>query len=194
MTKKELVALIATTLATSLTPLVGKPFTKENMDAVIANAQETFGPKAGGGFKKIDIEEIIKVENGKTVKIFDTVASVWLPATSEFFYEDKKNPNAKLNGLKNHSKAREKVTKENVKHQKMAKDLVWVGSVENDILTKEQCTQVLKSVPKIDYKRIKEDGSVTSNTEIAKFESTVTELKGKVDAKIAEAKKAPAAE
>jgi hypothetical protein len=183
MTKKELVAV----LTAALTPLVGKPFTKEAMDNIIAEV----GPKSGG-FSKINVDDIIKVENGKTVQIFDTVAKVWLPATKDFFYEEKKNPNPKLNGLKNHSKAREKITKENVKHTKMAKDLVWKGSVENDVLDKNTCKNILEMVPAIDYSRTQPDGTVKSTQEIAKFEATIQELQGKVEAAIANASKQPA--
>jgi hypothetical protein len=176
MTKKELVGIITG----ALTPLVGKPLTQEVVDNLVAKV----GPKTGGGFAKRDIDGIIKVENGKTVQIFDTVAKVWLPATKEFFYEDKKTPNPKLNGLKNHSKAREKITKEHVKHTKMAKDIVWKGTVENDILDKELCKQLLSSVPAIDYTRIQPDGKVKSTQEIAKFEAKAQELAGKIDASL----------
>jgi len=181
MTKKELVAV----LTAALTPLIGKPFTKEAMDSLIAEV----GPKAGGGATRLNLDEITKVENGKTVAIFDTVAKVWLPATPEFFYEDKKSPNPKLNGLKNHSKAREKVTKEHVKHTKMAKDLVWKGSVENDILPKDVCKKVLSSVPAIDYSRIvpmgqPNQGTVKTTEAIKNFEAQIAKLNKQIDDKL----------
>jgi ABC-type Zn2+ transport system substrate-binding protein/surface adhesin len=173
MTKTQVAKLLVATL----TPLVGKTLTKEAVEDLVAQV----GPKSGG-FTKRDISEIIKVDaNGKTIQIFDTVAKVWLPATPEFFYEDKKNPNPKLNGLKNHSKAREKLTKEHVKHTKMAKDVVWKGTVENDVLDKAVAKQLLSSVPAIDYTRIQPNGEIKPTQEIAKFEAKLQELAGKIE-------------
>jgi len=177
MTKKELV--LAMTAA--LTPMIGKPFTKEHMDSIIAE----FGPKAGGGFAKINVDEITKVENGKTVAIFDTVAKVWLPATEEYFYEDKKNPDAKLNGLKNHSKAREKCTKEHVKYTKKAKDIVWEGSVDNDYLNKDECKKLLSAVPAINYARIipmgqENQGTLKADPKAAEFTKMCMALEEKI--------------
>ena len=181
MGKKEVLATALAVVAT-----FEKSFKEPKAyNSMVAMLTEELGPKSGG-FSKLNIDEIIKVKDGKTVEIFDTVAKVWLPATSEFFYveKDEAKQNPKLNGLKNHSKAREKVTKENVRLVKLSKDVIWNGVVKAEILSKEDKLQVVNSIPKIDFTRIQPTGEnagkVKASPEVIKYEELLARMNGKI--------------
>ena len=188
MTKAELVALVASTL------VVGKPVTQDMVDTLTA----AVGPKSKGA-AAYNIADITKVENGKTVANLDTVAKVWLPATADFFYEEKEANRQKpeLNNLKTHSKAREKLGKEHVKLKKRAKDVIWNGTVLGDYITKEESSDLLASVPKVRYDRVvpygqEKAGSIKGDPAVVAFEEKCGKLEGKgktkADPKDAEAK------
>jgi len=181
MGKKEVLATALAVVAT-----FEKSFKEPSeYNSMVAMLTEELGPKSGG-FSKLDINSIIKVKDGKTVEIFDTVAKVWLPATSVFFYaeKDEAQQNPKLNGLKNHSKAREKVTKENVRLVKLSKDVIWNGVVKAEILSKEDKVQVVDSIPKIDFTRIQPTGEnagkVKASPEVIKYEELLARMNGKI--------------
>jgi hypothetical protein len=187
MTKKQIVETLDKVL------VVGQPLTKEKKEEILA----LFAAKSRGGGKR-NIEDIIKVENGKVVAILDTVANVWLPADEEHFYKDLKNPDPKLNGLKNHSKAREKLTKEHQKLKNALKKLMWDGVVTSNKLSKDELNALAAKLPKIDYSRIvpfgqPNAGEIKPSKEVAEFEQLLAKLEAKVHPPKAEADDKPKA-
>jgi len=178
MTKKAILEVITSVIPASM---VGKPLTQETYDKLLG----AFASK-GGGFAKRNIDELIKVENGKTVAILDTVANVWLPATKEFFYEDKSNKaDPKLNGLKNHSKAREKLVKEIQGFKNTLKNLMWDGRVKAKKLSEEELNSLSIKLPKVNYERIvpfgqPNAGTIKPDADVEKYTKALVRAKAKV--------------
>jgi len=163
---------------------VGETITQERKKEIL----DLFAAQGGAGRGKQNVEDLIKVENGKTVAILDTVANVWLPADKDLFYEEKVNPDPKMNGLKNHSKAREKLVKEHQKLKKHIKDLMWEGVIQTNALTREEINMLTEKLPKIDYSRIvpfgqPNAGEIKPSKEVEAFEALVEKAKAKIEAK-----------
>jgi len=84
MKKSELVTTVVAALAVILDGKV-KP---QIIDEVNAKVEELLGPKSPGAV--VDIESVIKRdEGGKIVELQCAVSGVFLPATLDYFYEDK---------------------------------------------------------------------------------------------------------
>lgn len=68
-------------------------------------------PKAGGA--SINIEDVTKSVNGKITEIQCSVSGIFLPASADFFYEDKAGKG--IDGLKRLSRQAESVRKTHIK-------------------------------------------------------------------------------
>ena len=80
-------------------------------EALIALLTITLAPKAGGA--SVNIEDVTKSKDGKITEILCSVSGVFLPATKEFFYEDKAGKG--INGLKRLSRQAESIRKQHIK-------------------------------------------------------------------------------
>jgi len=91
--------------ATHKTP---EKFNKALGDILTAN----LAPKSGG--MSVNLDEVTKTENGKVTQILCSVSGKWLPATKEYFYEEKAEGKG-INGLKRLSRQAESIRKQHIK-------------------------------------------------------------------------------
>ena len=97
---------------------------------VITSVEDILKPKTGG--KALDLSEVTRVdEDGNIVEMECAVSHVWLPATAEYFYEDKtgKGPN----GLKRTSKQGEGVKKAFLKTHRASEKAIMADFTSGDI-------------------------------------------------------------
>ena len=81
----------------------------EKLNAVL---ETNLKPKSGG--MSVNIDEVTKKdENGNITHIQCSVSGAWLPATKEYFYEDKASKG--INGLKRISRKAEAIRKQHIK-------------------------------------------------------------------------------
>lgn len=81
-------------------------------DGLIAIINDTLAPKAGG--VSVDLESVVKRDiDGNITHILCSVSNKFLPATADFFYEDKEGKG--INGLKRLSRQAEGVRKRFIK-------------------------------------------------------------------------------
>ena len=102
-------------------------------EKVIAALAELFEPKAGGA--KVDIEEVVtRDEAGEIVEMVCSLSGVSLPATTDYFYEDKSGDGVGGTGLKRLSMQGEKARKEHTKMVKASKDAIkedlYAGNID----------------------------------------------------------------
>lgn len=85
---------------------------KKFNEALMAIISANLEPKAGGA--SVNIDEVTKKDaNGNIVEIQCAVSGVFLPATAEYFYEDKGGKG--INGLKRLSRQAEAIRKQHTK-------------------------------------------------------------------------------
>lgn len=110
-TKKEIFETV-TNEATALCNehKVPTKFREALMNALSVN----LAPKAGGATVNVD-EVTKKDESGKVTEILCSVSGKWLPATKEFFYEDKAGKGIADTGLKRLSRQAESIRKSHIK-------------------------------------------------------------------------------
>jgi len=87
---------------------VSKKFKEALMVIIAAN----LAPKTGGASVNLD-EVARKDDNGNVVEMMCSVSGVFLPATADFFYEDKAGKG--INGLKRLSRQAEGIRKQHIK-------------------------------------------------------------------------------
>ena len=75
---------------------------------------ENLAPKSSGATVNVD-EVTKKDESGKVTEILCSVSGKWLPATKEFFYEDKAGKGIADTGLKRLSRQAESIRKQYIK-------------------------------------------------------------------------------
>jgi len=107
-TKKEIFETV-TTAVSALCKQHNTPV-KFN-DALNAILSDNLAPKVGGA--SVNLEEVTKSVDGKVTEIMCSVSGKFLPATKEFFYEDKAGKG--INGLKRVSRQAESIRKVHVK-------------------------------------------------------------------------------
>ena len=122
---------------------------------------DNLAPKSGGG--SVNLDEVTKRdEDGNFTEILCATSKVWLPATLDFFYEDKsdapKITDAEGNGLKRLSRQAESIGKKFIKENRAT-----IQAITDDILEAEDMGQVeeLKTLL-VDAKAAKPDYSVVS--------------------------------
>lgn len=82
------------------------------IEGITAILTENLAPKAGGA--SVNIDEVTKKdENGNITEIMCSVSGKFLPATKDFFYEDKAGKG--INGLKRLSRQAESIRKSFIK-------------------------------------------------------------------------------
>jgi hypothetical protein len=107
-TKKELFE----TVSNQVTALCEKHNVAKNiLAALTVILTENLAPKAGGA--SVNIEDVTKSVNGKITEILCSVSGKFLPATVDFFYEDKGGKG--INGLKRLSRQAESIRKQHIK-------------------------------------------------------------------------------
>ena len=100
---------------------------------VIEALKELFAPKKGGAH--VDIEEVVTRDaDGEIVEMICSLSGVSLPATADYFYEDKKGTGVGETGLKRLSIQGEKARKEHAKQIKASKDAIkedlYAGNID----------------------------------------------------------------
>jgi len=107
-TKKEIFSTVSGAVAKLCeTNKINSKF-QEALQAIIA---DNLAPKAGGA--TVNIEDVTKSKDGKITEIQCSVSGVFLPATADFFYEDKAGKG--INGLKRLSRQAESIRKSHIK-------------------------------------------------------------------------------
>jgi len=110
-TKKEIFTMVTTAVAALCTTHKTPTKFNDELQAILAANLE---PKAGGATVNLD-EVTRKDKDGNIVEIQCSVSGAWLPATKEFFYEDKAGKG--INGLKRLSRQAESIRKHFIKVQ-----------------------------------------------------------------------------
>ena len=90
-------------------------------------------PKAGGA--KVDVEDaVIRNDAGEIEQLLCSLSGVLLPATAEYFYEDKAGDGFGGTGLKRLSIQAEKARKDHAKQTKASKDAIkddlYAGNID----------------------------------------------------------------
>ncbi len=111
----------------------------EVMGELTVIIDENLKPKSGGG--SVDLSEVTVEEDGVITEILCATSKVWLPATAEFFYEDK-SENAKIIGsdgapLKRLSRQAESVGKKFIKANRAT-----IQAITDDILEAEDMSAI----------------------------------------------------
>jgi len=108
-TKQE----IFDTVSNEVTALCEKhQVSKKVTEGLAAIIETNLKPKAGGA--SVNIDEVTKKdEQGNITEIMCSVSGVFLPATADFFYEDKAGKG--INGLKRLSRQAESIRKQHIK-------------------------------------------------------------------------------
>ena len=108
-------------------------------EATINEVAEILRPKAGG--KSVDLSEVTRVDaDGNITELECSICGVWLPATEEYFYEDKsgKGPN----GLKRVSKQGESAKKAFLKSQRASEKGIMADFTSGDLDPEEAKTML----------------------------------------------------
>ena len=111
-----------------------------SLDKIIS---DNLAPKQAG--MSIDLDEVTKVKNGKIVEIQCAVSKVFLPATKEFFYEDKQGKGILVDGvrLRRLSRQAESIRKKHAKYvEKTEREAM--GEVLSGTMTPEQAKQIIE--------------------------------------------------
>jgi len=115
----------------------------------------------------VNLDEVRKVDKaGKATKIKCSASGVWLPATVDFFYEDKKG-NKDFGNLLRRSRQAEKIYKDFNKAVKEGKEKIWADFNE-DKIDGGQAKALMKKLPVApDYSQ------VTDTVKVAPTENSV---------------------
>lgn len=112
-----------------------KKFNEALMLIIAAN----LAPKAGGA--SVDLDEVtVKDANGTVVEIQCSVSGVFLPATGEFFYEDKGGKG--INGLKRLSRQAEAIRKQHAKVLSTTEKAIMADVLDGTLLPEEAKAKV----------------------------------------------------
>ncbi len=120
-------------------------------EAVIGEVSEILRPKAGG--KSVDLSEVTREVDGEITEIQCSICGVWLPATEEYFYEDKtgKGPN----GLKRVSKQGESAKKAFLKSQRASEKGIMADFTSGDLDPEEAKSMLADLATKtVDYSAV----------------------------------------
>lgn len=96
---------------------------------------ENLAPKTGGASINLD-EVTVKDDEGNVVEIMCAASGVFLPATPEYFYEEKDETKG-INGLKRHSRQAEQIKKSFTKQNKASQAAIMDDILEADVSTPE---------------------------------------------------------
>ena len=137
MTKAELYSV---TTAAVIAYAEAQGFDVETIDGLKNILEDNLAPKSGGAAVNLD-EVTRKDEDGNIVELQCATSKVFLPATLEFFYEDKsENPkivNAQGEPLKRLSRQAEAVGKRFIKTQRAT-----IQAITDDILEAEDMEKI----------------------------------------------------
>jgi len=102
-------------------------------DEVVEALADLFEPKAGGA--KVDIEEVVTRDGaGDIVEMLCSLSGISLPATADYFYEDKSGDGVGGTGLKRLSIQGEKARKDHTKMVKASKEAIkedlYAGNID----------------------------------------------------------------
>ena len=111
---------------------------------LVAGLTALLAPKTGGA--TVDVESVYNAEDEE---LLCSVSGVWLPATTEYFYEDKSGKSP-FNGLRRLSRQAESIRKTHIKTVKASE-----AAIMNDVLdghldnedAKEQIAELKASKP-----------------------------------------------
>lgn len=139
---------------------------QELINGIVAKYME---PKASGFSKTANLEEITKRDaSGKITEILCSISGKWLPATSEFFYNETKGEGIGGTGFRRGSKPGEATLKafkrDIAKRQQELISKAAVGTIKNEDLQKE--LQKLAS-EKVDFSGVTKDYFVNKAKEKA---------------------------
>ena len=113
-------------------------------DALVAGLTDLLAPKSGGA--TVNVADVYNEDEGT---LLCSVSGVWLPATAEYFYEDK-SEKSPFNGLRRLSRQAESIRKQHTKQIKASE-----AAIMNDVLdgeldateAKEQIAELKASKP-----------------------------------------------
>lgn len=103
-------------------------------------------PKNGGA--SVNIEDVTKSVEGKITEIQCSVSGVFLPATKEYFYEDKNGKG--INGLKRLSRQAESARKTFIKTQSASKNAIMSDVLDGKLkaeVAKDKLTKLAALKP-----------------------------------------------
>lgn len=101
---------------------------------IVAELAEVLKPKTGGA--QVNLEEVTKTnKNGEITELLCSVSGVFLPATTEFFYEDKSGKG--INGLRRLSRQAEAIRKDFTRTQKASEKAIMEDVLNGDLTVDE---------------------------------------------------------
>ena len=150
--KKEIHATVTTAVAA----LCAQHKTPEAFNKALTSIlDENLAPKASGA--SVNLDEVTKKgQDGKITEIQCSVSGKWLPATAEYFYEDKKGDGLGGTGLKRLSRQAEAIRKQHIKTV-TATEKAIMADVLDGAMTPEQGKAKLEKAKaaKPDYSSVK---------------------------------------
>jgi len=125
----------------------------DGVDAeVVSKLANLFEPKAGG--IKVDIEEVVTRDaEGNITEMVCSLSGVSLPATADYFYEDKSGDGIGGTGLKRLSIQAEKARKEHAKMVKATKEAIKEDLYAGNIDVAE-AKGMEANIPGVDYSSV----------------------------------------
>lgn len=109
--------------------------------AVLAVIDANLKPGVFGGGNRLNLEEVVKRdETGAIVEMQCMLSKAWLPATLDYFYEEKKGPG--INGLRRLSRLAEKVRKQHIADVTKRKALISQNVFDGTISVEEGKAQM----------------------------------------------------
>lgn len=129
---------------------------QESINAIVSKYME---PKASGFGKSANLDEITKRDaNGKITEILCSISNKWLPATSEFFYSEKKGEGIGGTGFRRGSKPGEATLKA-FKRSQFAKQQELIAKAGKGEIKQEDLAKKLQEVAnaKVDFSGVNKD-------------------------------------
>jgi len=107
-------------------------------EELVNGLTDLLAPKTAGA--KVKVEDVF---NEETNELLCSVSNVWLPATAEYFYEDKSGKG--INGLRRLSRQAESIRKAHAKTIR-ASEAAIMDDVLNEVITNEDAKEKIAAL------------------------------------------------
>jgi len=152
-------------------------FTKEQAAGLAALLNDLLAPKSAG--LSVNLDDVTKRDaNGKITHIMCSLSGKFLPATAEFFYEDKHGKGVGETGLKRLSRQAEAIRKQHLKLVATSERAIMNDTIDKKISAEEarKKLEALKN-SKPDYSKVTDKPAPKENKAEAKESKPKAEAK-----------------
>ena len=147
-TKKEIFETVSASVVALCAQYKTPVKFNESLTAILS---DNLAPKTGGA--SINIEDVTKSVDGKITEILCAVSGKFLPATRDFFYEDKNGKG--INGLKRLSRQAESIRKQFTKVLSATEKAIMSDVLDGKITPEAGKARLLKAKEaKVDYSTV----------------------------------------